>query len=668
MTSTRLGRSLSILSGLSAAQDEEKYRLLSDNLEQAVLFVSLPELQVTDANLRVMQVTGYSRRELEFTSLPELMFPANEGSLSEVLCSVKVGVTRRFGGFSLRTHGGDTVPVNVIATRGSERPKTMLLILELEKEVSDETNIRTGDNERSLHAMAVLLEMLRSPLTSVLSDAVPLCKTFLDADEVALYSEFTANTEPGFQILDAVGSRTLPEKLDDTDGAVGPALFEWRADMPAVSDLSRSVRDQGFELLLTHPLGDRIARCGVLVALYRSGNRAAGRGRARMEPAARIITVLIELQSRLEMARELSYQQEALERQWHTLLHSVGDGVLTVNADGEIEHINAHAERMLGYKQTEVSGMQLRDVLVGAQPAAGALLSALSKGEEYAGSDITLVRRDGQEVHVLLRGVPIDGTRDGDLSGLITIRDHSERKAMEAKAQHLEQRAFVGDLSAIFAHEIRNPLNGITTGLQYIQMQLGSEDAIQESVQSILDEASRISRLLQDILLIVKPTELVIKPTLVGQLVRTISDRWRERLHSRGISMDVEVDEDTPLVLADVDQIEQVFSNLLSNAMHAMEPVGGSVTITVQSASSESDVRGEHVEINIGDTGPGMPGDVLERVFNPFYTTKQEGTGLGLAISQRIVNDHRGTLSAQSWPTIGTVFTVVLPATTSAGK
>ena len=132
--------------------------------------------------------------------------------------------------------------------------------------------------------------------------------------------------------------------------------------------------------------------------------------------------------------------------------------------------------------------------------------------------------------------------------------------------------------------------------------------------------------------------------------------------------MDVEVDEDTPLVLADVDQIEQVFSNLLSNAMHAMEPVGGSVTITVQSASSESDVRGEHVEINIGDTGPGMPGDVLERVFNPFYTTKQEGTGLGLAISQRIVNDHRGTLSAQSWPTIGTVFTVVLPATTSAGK
>ena len=74
------------------------------------------------------------------------------------------------------------------------------------------------------------------------------------------------------------------------------------------------------------------------------------------------------------------------------------------------------------------------------------------------------------------------------------------------------------------------------------------------------------------------------------------------------------------------------------------------------------------MEINIGDTGPGMPGDVLERVFNPFYTTKQEGTGLGLAISQRIVNDHRGTLSAQSWPTIGTVFTVVLPATTSAGK
>ena len=74
------------------------------------------------------------------------------------------------------------------------------------------------------------------------------------------------------------------------------------------------------------------------------------------------------------------------------------------------------------------------------------------------------------------------------------------------------------------------------------------------------------------------------------------------------------------------------------------------------------------MQINIGNTAPGMPADVLERVFNPFYTTKQEGTGLGLAISQRIVNDHRGTLSAQSWPAIGTVFTVVLPASTSAEK
>jgi len=320
---------------------------------------------------------------------------------------------------------------------------------------------------------------------------------------------------------------------------------------------------------------------------------------------------------------------------------------------------------LLGYQQPEIVGMPLRDVLVAAQPVAGAVLAALRKGEAYGGNDISLVRRDGLEVHVQLRAVPVRGHEPGNTGGLITISDHSERKAMEAKAQHLEQRAILGDLSAIFAHEIRNPLNGITTGLQYLQMQLGAEDGLQESVESILDETTRISRLLQDILLIVKPKELVIEAADLGAGVRALAERWRERLHGRGIKLDVEVDESTPPALADTDQMEQVFTNLLSNAMHAMDVDGGTVTVTVQPALPQLELRGEHVQINIADSGPGMPPDVKEQVFNPFYTTKREGTGLGLAISQRIVNAHRGTLSVESTPTIGTVFMVVLPAAPS---
>ena len=660
MTVTRLGRSLSFLSGLSTARQDERYRLLWENLEQAVLFVTVPGREICDANLKALQLTGYSRQELCASVLSDLISIETERDMLRDLGTLDPGVVRNFAEVSMCTHAGETVSVNIRAARGSESTDLLLLLIVPGMDAApDGANAVAGQSERALHALAALIAMLQTPFSAALRDTVPLCQAFLEADDVALYS---ATAQPGYALLAATEREAFPDSLEANDAAVGPALFEWRTGTPVTSVLSRNARDQGHALLLTHPLGDRVGRCGVLVTLYRTGNHAAPRGLARMEPAARTLTVLIELRERLQVAQELSKQQDTIEHRWGALLQATGDGVVTVNSAGEIERINAPAERLLGYKQTEIMAMQLRDVLVGAQPVAGAVLAALRKGEAYAGTDITLVRRDGQEVHVLLRAVPFRGHEKANAGGLITISDHSERKAMEAKAQHLEQRAFLGDLSAIFAHEIRNPLNGITTGLQYLQMQLESEEWLQDSVESILGEATRISRLLEDILLIVKPTELVIEPTELGNVVRALSERWRERLQRRGITIDVEIDEDTPLALADTDQMEQVFTNLLSNAMHVMEADGGAVTVAVQPAPPQAELRGEHVQINIGDNGPGMPPDVLEHVFNPFYTTKQEGTGLGLAISQRIVNAHRGTLSAQSWPTIGTIFTVVLPA------
>ena len=664
MTPTRLGRSLSLISGLSIARNDERYRLLTENLEQAVLFIRLPGLQICDANLRALQLTGYSRQDLYSSVLSDLLSGETEPDLLQDLSTLDPGVTRYFAGVPLCTHAGETVHVKVRAARGSESAELILLLLAPDTALAA-TQVEStlgSESERALHALATLISMLRTPRTAELANTLPLCQAFLEADDVALYS---ATAQPGFELLGATGSSVFPDTLDATDTAVGPALFEWRAETPVSSEISRTARDQGYGLLLSHPLGDRVGRCGVLVSLYRSGNHAALQGPARIEPTARTLTLLIELQGQLQAAKVHSLHEDTLEQRWQALLQATDDGVVMVNSAGKIEGVNAPAERLLGYKQSDVVTMQLPDVLVGDQPVAGAVLAALRKGEAYGATDITLVRRDGREVHVLLRAMPVRGHENANGGGLIAIRDHSERKAMEAKAKQLDQRTLLDDLAPILAHEIRNPLNGITTGLQYLQMQLGSEDGLQESVESILGEATRISRLLQDIQLFVRRNELVIEPTEVGKFLRALSGRWRERLQSRGISIDIEVDEDTPLALADTSHMEQVFTNLFSNAMHAMETEGGAVTVAVQPAPPQAKMRGEHVQINIGDTGPGMPPDVLERVFTPFYSTKQEGTGLGLAMSQHIVNAHRGTLSAQSWLQVGTVFTVVLPAAPS---
>ncbi|MDP6792906.1 MAG: PAS domain-containing protein, partial [Anaerolineales bacterium] len=627
MTASRLGRSLSLISGLSTARNDERYRLLTENLGQAVLFVTLPGHRISDANLRALQLTGYSRQDLCASVLSDLFPGETEPDILQDLSMLDPGVTRYFASVPLCTHAGETVYVKVRAARGSKITSVLLLLLSTDTSLAA-TQVEStvaGESERALHALAALISMLRTPATAELENTLPLCHNFLEADDVALYS---ATPQPGFELLVATGN-VFPATLDATDTAVGPALFEWRAGTPVSSEISRTARDQGYGLLLSHPLGDRVGGCGVLVSLYRSGNNAAKQGPARIGPTALTLTLLIDLQGQIQASQAHALRQDTLEQHWAALLQATGDGIVTVRSNGEIESINATAERLLGYKQSEVAAMQLPDVLVGDQPVAGKVLAALRKGEAYGGTDITLVRRDGREVHVLLRAMPVRGHEKANGAGLIAIRDHSEHKAMEAKAQQLDQRTLLDDLAPILAHEIRNPLNGITTGLHYLQMQLGSEDGLQESVESILGEAKRISRLLQKLQLYLKRTELVIEPTEVGKFLRALSGRWRERLQSRGISIDIEVDEDTPLALADTSHMEQVFTNLFSNAMHAMESEGGAVTVAVQPAPPQAEMRGEHVQINIGDTGPGMPPDVLERVFTPFYTTKQEGTGLG---------------------------------------
>ena len=664
MTATRLGRSLSLLSGLSSARNDESYRLLLAHHDQAVLFATLPDGEIGDANLKALKLTGYSRPELCALAVSDLLSLDTEDGLLQSLSALEPGVTRHFADVTMRTHADETVQLSLRAARGGDSEELLMLLLAPHVQTEDDLeDARAGESSRAMHALAALIALLQTPSSVALADAVPMCRVFLGADSVALFS---ATVPPGFTLLAAAPEGGFPNSVAATDAAVGHALFEWRAGTPAASVLARMARDRGHEVLLAHPLGDRVGRSGVLVALYRAGNRAALRGPARMEVAARALTVFMELQAQLQAARAHSMRAQKVERLWRALLQATGDGVITVGADGKIGHINAPAERLLGYQQSEIAEMPLLDVLVAAQPVARAVLAALRKGETYGGNDISLVRRDGLDVHVQLRAIPVRGHHNLDNTfGVITVSDHSERKAMEAKAQHLEQRAFLGDLSAIFAHEIRNPLNGIATGLQYLQMQLETEDRLQESVEDILNEAMRINRLLKDILLIGRAKELAIKAADLGAGVKALAERWRERLHRRGIKLEVDVDESTPFALADTDQMEQVFTNLLSNAMHAMGTDGGTVTVTVQPSLSQLELRSEHVQINIADSGPGIPPDVKERVFNPFYTTKQEGTGLGLAISQRIVNAHRGTLSVESTPTIGTVFMVVLPAAPS---
>ena len=152
----------------------------------------------------------------------------------------------------------------------------------------------------------------------------------------------------------------------------------------------------------------------------------------------------------------------------------------------------------------------------------------------------------------------------------------------------------------------------------------------------------------------------------MGEFIQTFASRWQIRKQREHIDYDISLAPDTPLALADSDKIGQVFENLFDNAMQAMGDLGGIISINVQPNPPSSTLQGTYVQVNIADKGPGIEPDVLERIFEPFFTTKRkEGTGLGLPIVQQIVQAHNGTLEVQSTPSVGTVFSVLLPQATN---
>jgi signal transduction histidine kinase len=241
---------------------------------------------------------------------------------------------------------------------------------------------------------------------------------------------------------------------------------------------------------------------------------------------------------------------------------------------------------------------------------------------------------------------------------LLVLSDMSERQAIENQTEILAQRALLGEVSAIFAHEVRNPINNISTGVQYVASRLGKDHPLAESLERVRRECLRLDQLMTDVLFFARPLELRMEPVDLADMLGRLLARWQPRLQQARVLVHTAFDPATPRCEADPRTLEQVIVNLITNAVQAMG-VGGTLSLSLSPGQSP---QGRLVELRIADTGPGIPAEVLERIFDPFFTTKKDGTGLGLAISRRILTAHKGGIQVESFADAGTVFTIRLPA------
>jgi PAS domain S-box-containing protein len=375
-----------------------------------------------------------------------------------------------------------------------------------------------------------------------------------------------------------------------------------------------------------------------------------------IKPGGNEISVLATefdaMKSRLANDMELRVQSEA---KMQAILVSAPDGIITVNEQGIIDTVNPAAAEMFGYDPAELVGQHWR--LLVADPTrdfSGKSVDITGEDRETRAQRLENenagLRKDGSTfpMHVTASTVEFGARR----IVLGIFRDITELNRMQERVLRSEHLAAIGEMGASVAHEIRNPIAGISGAIQVLRDTLTPDDKRREVIQEIMSQVTRVDQTLRELLMIAKPWSPELAPCSVEAVLIRAIERVKTQDAFRGVVFELDAN-DTAYANLDEFLIEQVLWNLFRNAAQAM-PNGGtiqcSVTDTLQS-----------VRIAVQDSGEGIPPDVVDKVFRPFFTTKTRGTGLGLPVARQIVEAHGGAIAIDSTPGKGTRITLDLP-------
>jgi len=343
------------------------------------------------------------------------------------------------------------------------------------------------------------------------------------------------------------------------------------------------------------------------------------------------------------------------EARYRHLVESASDAIVTLDANGRFTTVNHAAENISGYRREELVGQWFAPMLPDDDlpKALGHFQQALSG--ETGLFETQFYRKDGE-----VRTISVTySTPQKDEEVLCLIRDVTDQKMLQEQLIQSEKMSAIGQLVSGVAHELNNPLAGISAFAQLLLAEKRFPPEQRTAAETIYSEARRASRIVQNLLTFARQHKAEKVPTGLNQVLDDTLELRGYELRVRGIDVRREYDESLPDTMADAHQLQQVFLNLITNAEQAMEQRDGHHhRLTVRTRRT-----GDTMRIEVEDSGDGIPANLIERIFNPFFTTKPtgSGTGLGLSISLGIVREHEGRIWAENVPQGGARFVVELP-------
>lgn len=366
--------------------------------------------------------------------------------------------------------------------------------------------------------------------------------------------------------------------------------------------------------------------------------------------ANQILGVGRDVTERKRAENELRATKERLES---FIDHNV-DPIMLFDADYKVVRVNESFEQTFGWDYAEIVNRHVFDLQLVPSDRKDELkknLELLREGKQILGYETIRLCKDGTPLNVHLTAFPLRDEQ-GTISGCsVSLRDITERKQAEQFAINSEKLSITGQLAAGIAHEIRNPITAIKG---FIQLMNSGFEEKRRYFDIILSEIARIEMISSELLLLAKPQTVSVTPKDIVLQLTHVKTLLESQAIMNNVQMILDFNPDEVFVSCDENQLKQVWINFIKNAIESM-PGGGKIVIRLRELGREG------VAVSIKDEGCGIPQHMLDKLGQPFYTTKEKGTGLGFMVSKRIIDNHNGTLTVQSKQNIGTTVTVSLP-------
>ena len=384
-------------------------------------------------------------------------------------------------------------------------------------------------------------------------------------------------------------------------------------------------------------------------------------------------TISEELKNKKKELIQKQADYDQLETFNRNIIRSLDSGLLTIDPNGKINFLNRTAEKILNRNEEDLKNVSIYDLFPEINKVIGEVKNKTSDPlSDYQRYETSLTHQEGRKIHLGFSISPLTNQEGSLIGHTLIFQDITKFREMEEQMKRVDKMAAIGLLAGGMAHEIRNPLAALSGSIQMLQSELTLDQQQQHLMEITLRESERLNSLVTDFLLFAQPPQT---HKMLWDLVRIIDETVELFIHSPSFHEGINILRPNPSkniqAMIDPEQMKQVFWNLLINAAQAM-PHGGEISIRLQKGNEafggmnfllpNQKKEKEWVKISITDSGNGLAPQEKEKIFDPFYTTKERGTGLGLSIVHKIIENHTGMIKVESEVGRGSTFTILLPA------